>query len=110
MLECGGGACLTDEPLLKLGAALSDRDEFECFEAAEVRMLERMGADAVGMSTVPEVVVGRAMGMRCAAVSCITNPAAGTSPHPINHQEVIEVTRVAAHDFERLVEALVASL
>lgn len=77
---------------------------------AEVRMLERMGADAVGMSTVPEVVVGRAMGMRCAAVSCITNPAAGTSPHPINHQEVIEVTRVAAADFERLVEALVQAL
>lgn len=77
---------------------------------AEVRMLERMGADAVGMSTVPEVVVGRAMGMRCAAVSCITNPAAGTSPHPIHHQEVIEVTRVAAADFERLVEALVQTL
>ncbi len=77
---------------------------------AEVRMLERLGADAVGMSTVPEVVVGRAMGMRCAAVSCITNPAAGTSPHPINHQEVIEVTRAAASDFERLVTALVQSL
>ena len=77
---------------------------------AEVRMLERMGADAVGMSTVPEVVVGRAMGMRCAAVSCITTPAAGTSPHPIHHQEVIEVTRVAAADFERLVEALVQTL
>ncbi len=77
---------------------------------AEVRMLERLGADAVGMSTVHEVVVGRAMGMRCTAVSCITNPAAGTSPHPINHAEVIEVTKVAAHDFERLIEALVQSL
>jgi len=77
---------------------------------AEVRMLERLGADAVGMSTVHEVVVGRAMGMRCAAVSCITNPAAGTSPHAINHAEVIEVTKVAAHDFERLIEALVQSL
>ncbi len=77
---------------------------------AEVRMLERLGADAVGMSTVHEVVVGRAMGMRCAAVSCITNPAAGTSPQPINHAEVIEVTKVAAHDFERLIEALVQAL
>lgn len=77
---------------------------------AEVRMLERLGADAVGMSTVHEVMVARAMGMRCAAVSCITNPAAGTSPHPIHHQEVIEVTRVAAADFERLVEALVQAL
>ena len=77
---------------------------------AEVRMLERLGADAVGMSTVPEVLVARAMGMRCAAVSCITNPAAGTSPHAISHQEVIEVTRRAAADFERLVEELVRTL
>ena len=77
---------------------------------AEVRMLERLGADAVGMSTVPEVIVARAMGMRCAAVSCITNPAAGISPHLINHEEVIEVTRHAAADFERLIEELVRSL
>ncbi|HMN09739.1 MAG TPA: purine-nucleoside phosphorylase, partial [Gemmatimonadaceae bacterium] len=77
---------------------------------AEVRMLERLGADAVGMSTVPEVIVARAMGMRCAAVSCITNPAAGTSPHAISHADVIEVTRRAAADFERLVEELVRTL
>lgn len=77
---------------------------------AEVRMLDRLGADAVGMSTVPEVIVARAMGMRCAAVSCITNPAAGTTPHLINHEEVIEVTRRAAADFERLMEELVRSL
>jgi purine-nucleoside phosphorylase len=77
---------------------------------AEVRMLERLGADAVGMSTVPEVLVARAMGMRCVAVSCITNLAAGTSPHPIQHDEVIEVTRAAAGDFERLIEAFVRML
>lgn len=77
---------------------------------AEVRMLERLGADAVGMSTVPEVIVARAMGMRCAAVSCITNPAAGTTPHLISHDEVIEVTRHAAADFERLLEELVRAL
>ncbi|MCC6770100.1 MAG: purine-nucleoside phosphorylase [Gemmatimonadaceae bacterium] len=77
---------------------------------AEVRMLERLGADAAGMSTVPEVMVARAMGMRCAAVSCITNPGAGLSPEPIHHADVIEVTRRAAADFERLIEALVASL
>lgn len=77
---------------------------------AEVRMLERLGADAVGMSTVPEVIVARAMGMRCAAVSCITNPAAGTTPHAIDHGDVIEVTRRAAADFERLVQALVQEL
>ncbi len=77
---------------------------------AEVRMMERLGADAVGMSTVPEVIVARAMGMRCVAVSCITNPAAGTSPHPIHHDEVIEVTRAAAADFERLIERFVGTL
>jgi len=77
---------------------------------AEVRMLERLGADAVGMSTVPEVLVARAMGMRCVAVSCITNKAAGLSLAPIHHDEVIEVTRAAAADFERLVEGLVATL
>lgn len=77
---------------------------------AEVRMLERLGADAAGMSTVPEVLVARAMGMRCAAVSCITNPGAGLSPEPISHADVIEVTRRAAADFERLIETLVASL
>lgn len=77
---------------------------------AEVRMMERLGADAVGMSTVPEVIVARALGMRCVAVSCITNPAAGTSPHPIHHDEVIAVTRAAASDFERLVEHVVGTL
>lgn len=77
---------------------------------AEVRMLERLGADAAGMSTVPEVIVARAMGMRCAAVSCITNPGAGLSAEPIDHADVIAVTRVAATDFERLIEGLVATL
>lgn len=77
---------------------------------AEVRMLERFGFDATGMSTVAEVIVARAMGMRVLGISCITNPAAGLSPHPIHHDEVIEVTARAAVDFERLVEGIVARL
>ncbi|MEO7966860.1 MAG: purine-nucleoside phosphorylase [Gemmatimonadaceae bacterium] len=77
---------------------------------AEVRMLERLGADAVGMSTVPEVIVARAMGMRCAAISCITNPAAGISHEKIEHADVIAVTRRAAASFETLVQELVRSL
>ena len=74
---------------------------------AEVRMLERLGADAVGMSTVPEVLAARALGMRVAGVSCITNLAAGISPVPLSHGEVIETTRRVAAEFEALVRAFV---
>lgn len=77
---------------------------------AEVRMLGVLGADAVGMSTVPEVIVARAIGMRVAGISCITNLASGISPHPLSHAEVIETTNVVAERFEKLVERWVATL
>ena len=77
---------------------------------AEVRMLRVLGADAVGMSTVPEVVVARAIGMRVAGVSCITNLASGVSPTPLSHAEVIETTTRVASQFETLVERFVAAL
>jgi len=77
---------------------------------AEVRMLERLGVDAVGMSTVPEVIVARAMGMRVAAVSCITNKAAGLSQETLSHAEVMETGRAVADRFEALVSAFVARL
>ena len=77
---------------------------------AEVRMLERLGADAVGMSTVPEVIVARALGMRVAAVSCITNPAAGISLTPLSHAEVLDVGKQVAHAFESLVSEFVRRL
>jgi len=75
---------------------------------AEIRMLDRLGADAVGMSTVPEVIVARALGMRVAGVSCITNLASGLSPHPISHTDVLDVTAQAARRFEALAIEFVA--
>jgi purine-nucleoside phosphorylase len=58
---------------------------------AEIRMLRRMGADAVGMSTVPEVLVARARGLPVLGISVITNFAAGISPEPLDHDEVVTV-------------------
>jgi len=77
---------------------------------AEVRMAERLGADAVGMSTAVEVIAARARGMRCLGFSTITNPAAGITGERLDHAEVMEVAKRVAGDLERLVEGVVAEL
>ena len=71
---------------------------------AEIRMLGRLGADAVGMSTVPEVIAAAHMGVKVAGVSCITNLAAGLGTEPLNHQEVSDT----AHRVEAVFGALLA--
>lgn len=82
-----------------------------CYETpAEVRMLRWMGADAVGMSTVPEVLTARAIGMRVAGVSCITNQAAGMTNQPLSHHEVLEVGVRVQDAFERLVRGFVGKV
>lgn len=69
-----------------------------------------MGVDAVGMSTVPEVIVARALGMRAVAVSCITNKAAGLSAEKLSHAEVMEAGKAVAGHFEALITEFVRQL
>ena len=77
---------------------------------AEIRMTRMMGADAVGMSTVPETIVARHCGMRVLGLSCITNMAAGVLNQPINHQEVMEMGRRVRGDFGALVTEIVKAI
>ena len=74
---------------------------------AEIRFLRAIGADLVGMSTVPEVIVARQMGIKVLAISCVTNMAAGVSDRPINHQEVLEIGRKIAGEFKALLRDVV---
>jgi purine-nucleoside phosphorylase len=78
--------------------------------AAEIRMLGRLGADVVGMSTVPEVLVARALGLRCLALSMVTNKGTGLSKEPLSHQEVVEVGRRAGQSVARILEGVLRSL
>jgi purine-nucleoside phosphorylase len=77
---------------------------------AEIRYLRTIGADAVGMSTVPEAIVARHMGLEVLGISCITNMAAGVLPQPLHHDEVMETARRVRPLFGALVEEIVGSL
>ena len=77
---------------------------------SEVRMLERLGADAVGMSTVVEVIAARAQGIRCLGFSLVTNPGAGISHKPLSHKDVMETAGRAGEELARLVEGVVGAM
>lgn len=77
---------------------------------AEIRYLNNCGADAVGMSTVPEVIVANHMGLKVIGISCITNMAAGILAQPLNHEEVIEITEKVKPEFVQLVRGIVEKL
>jgi len=77
---------------------------------AEIHMLRAFGADAVGMSTVPEAIVARHMGMSVVGISCITNMAAGISEQTINHEEVMETGQKVRATFTQLLRRLISKL
>ncbi|MCP1190490.1 purine-nucleoside phosphorylase [Priestia flexa] len=77
---------------------------------AEVRMLRVVGGDAVGMSTVPEVIVARHAGLRVLGISCISNMAAGILDQPLHHDEVIETTEKVKKQFLALVKEVVKQI
>ena len=82
-----------------------------CYESpAEIRMVRTLGADAVGMSTVPEIIVARHCGMDVLGLSCITNMAAGILDKALTEEEVLEVGRRVKHTFRALVDGVVEAL
>ena len=77
---------------------------------AEIRFLRTIGADAVGMSTVPEAIAARHMGVEVLGISCITNAAAGVLPQPLDHNEVMAVAARVQGEFSALLEGIIERL
>ena len=77
---------------------------------AEIRMARILGADAVGMSTVPEAIVAAQCGIKCLGISCITNLAAGVSPNKLSHQEVMDTAAMVHDQFHDLVDLILKTV
>ena len=82
-----------------------------CYETpAEIRMARAIGADAVGMSTVPEVIAAAHCGIKTVGISLITNMAAGVLDQPLSHEEVTETANKASKEFSRLVDLIIRNV
>jgi len=77
---------------------------------AEIKYAKMIGADAVGMSTVPEVIVAVHCGLKVLGISCVTNMAAGISKQKLNHKEVMETAEIAKEKFMSLVKKVVSNM
>jgi purine-nucleoside phosphorylase len=77
---------------------------------AEIHYLRYAGADAVGMSTVPEAIIARHQGMKILAISCVSNYAAGISEEEINHEEVMEIGKLVAETFKNLLKRVIPKI
>lgn len=77
---------------------------------AEIRFLRTIGADLVGMSTVPETIVARQMGIKVLAISCVTNMAAGVLDKPLNHEQVLETGRRVSGQFKALLREVISAI
>jgi purine-nucleoside phosphorylase len=77
---------------------------------AEVEMAYRVGADAVGMSTVPETIVANSLKIKVGGISCICNMASGIHPVPLTHKEVVEAADLVKADFKHLLDTLIDEL
>jgi purine-nucleoside phosphorylase len=110
-----------DMQLRRSALQAARKEQIHCFEGvyagllgpsfetpAEIRALKRLGADAVGMSTVPEVIAARQLGVRVMALASITNRAAGLSRKSLSHAEVLEAGQKAADNLTPLLDAVIA--
>lgn len=97
-----------DIPLIEGVYAWYSGPNFET--PAEIRMLKMLGADAVGMSTVPEVILGRFLGLRCCAVSVVTNMAAGLGNETISHEHTKASAPVGAAKLQRIIQTFLRGL